>query len=87
MIVLKDLMAKSITYQNNFYGQPIDSDIKWHEEIRKQATGESEDYTAGCLLDYEYIKNRYRIIAVDLRRQKELGANAKEIQQREFVSN
>ena len=87
MIVLKDLMAKSITYQNNFYDQPIDSDIKWHEEIRKQATDQSEDYTAGCLLDYEYIKNRYRIIAVDLRRQKELGANAKEIQQREFVSN
>ena len=35
MIVLKDLMAKSIIYQNNFYDQPIDFDIRWHEEIRK----------------------------------------------------
>ena len=40
-------------------------------EIRKLTTGQGEDYTAGCLLDYGYIKNRYRLIAVDLSRQKE----------------
>ena len=36
------------------------------------------------LLDYEYIKNHYRLIAVDLSRQKELGADLKPIQQIEF---
>ena len=36
----------------------------------KLMTGQSEDYTTGCLLDYEYVKNRYRLIAVDLSRQK-----------------
>ena len=32
--------------------------------------GQGEDYTAGCLLDYDYIKNHYRLIAVDLSSQK-----------------
>ena len=38
------------------YDQPIDSDIKRLEEIRKLPTGKGEDYTTKCLLDYEYIK-------------------------------
>ena len=37
-----------------------------------------------CLLDYEYIKNRYRLIAVNLSLQEELNANLKAIQQIEF---
>ena len=37
------------------------------------------------LLDYEYIKNHYRFIAIDLSRQKELDADPKAIQQVEFV--
>ena len=50
----------------NFYDQPIDSNIKSYEEIRKLTTGQGEDCTTGYLLDYEYIKNHYRLIAVDL---------------------
>ena len=38
-------------------------------------------YTNGCLLDYDYIKNYYRLIAFDLSRQKELDADPKVIQQ------
>ena len=52
-------------------GQPIDSDIKKYKEIRKLTIGQREDYTTGCLLDYEYIKNNYKLIAVHLSRQKE----------------
>ena len=37
------------------------------------------------MLDYEYIKNHYRLIAVDLRRQKELNDDPNAIQQIEFV--
>ena len=54
----------------NFCDWAIDSDIKRYEEIRKLITGQVEDYTTGCLLDYDYIKNHYRLIAVDLSRQK-----------------
>ena len=68
-----------------FCDQPIDFDIKRYEEIKKLTTGQGEDYTTGCLLDYEYIKNNYRLIAVDLSRQKELDADPKAIQQIEFV--
>ena len=69
----------------NFYDQPIDSDIKLYEEIRKLSTGQGEDYTTGYLLDYEYVKKNYRLIAVDLSRQKELDADPKAIQQIELV--
>ena len=37
------------------------------------------------MLDYEYIKNRYKLIAIDLSRQKESDAGPKAIQQIEFV--
>ena len=52
----------------NFYDQAIDSVIKWYEKIRKLLTGQGEDYTTGFLLDYNYIKNHYRLINVDLSR-------------------
>ena len=54
----------------NFHDQPIDSDIKQYEEIRKLTAGQGEYYTTGCLLDLDYIKNYCRLIAVDLSRQK-----------------
>ena len=49
-----------IINRKNFYDQAIDSDIKRCEEIRESTTGQEEDYTTGCLLDYDYIKNHYR---------------------------
>ena len=51
---------KMIINGKNFYDEPIDSDIKRYEEIIKITTGQGEDYTNGCLLEYEYIKNHYR---------------------------
>ena len=45
------------------HDQPIDSDIKLYEEIRKLITGQGKGYTAGCLLYYEYIKNCCKLIA------------------------
>ena len=72
-------------YGKNFYGQAIGSNIKRYGEIRKLTTGQGENYTTGCLLDYDYIKNCYRLKAVDLNKQKELDADPKAIQQIEFV--
>ena len=40
----------------------------------KKTTGQGEDYTKGCLLNYDYSKNNYKLIAVNLSRQKELEA-------------
>ena len=38
------------------------------------------DYTTGCLLDYNYLKNYYKMIAIDLRKQQVLDGNPKRIQ-------
>ena len=65
--------------------QAIDSSIKRYEEIRKLTTGQGGDYTTGCLLDYDYIKNYYRLVAADLSRQKDLDADPKAIEQIEFI--
>ena len=43
-----------------------------------------DDYTTRCLLDYQYFKNNYQLIAVDLSKQKELDADPRAIQQIEF---
>ena len=69
----------------SFYDQPITFAIKLYEEIRKITTRQGEDYTTGCLLDYDYIKKRYRLIVIDFSRQKELDADPKAIQHIEFV--
>ena len=50
----------------NFYDQQISDKIRKYDELRKVTTGKGEDYTAGCLLDYEYFKNHYNIIACDI---------------------
>ena len=54
----------------NFYDQPINDIIKQYDEVRKVSTGYGDDYTTGCLLDYVYFKDNYRLIAVDLSKKK-----------------
>ena len=54
----------------NFYDQPINDLIIQFDEIRKLSTGQSSDYTTGCFLDYAYFKDNYRLISVDLSKQK-----------------
>ena len=46
--------------------------------------GKGEDYTTGSLLDYDCFKKHYKLIAVDLSKQKELDADPRAIQQIEF---
>ena len=68
MVIIKNYDV--ITNEDNFYDQTIDSDIKRYKEIRKLTTVQSKDYTKGCLLDYDCIKNHYTLKTVDLNRQK-----------------
>ena len=58
--------------------------IKQYDEIRKTVTGQGDDYITGCLLDYQYFKDHYQLIAVDLSKQKKLDANSRATQQIEF---
>ena len=36
----------------NFFDQPIKNDLKTYDNIRKIATGQGDDYTTGCLVNY-----------------------------------
>ena len=71
----------------NFFDQPINSMNKTYENIRKIATGKGDDYTTGCLLDYSYFKNHYKMIAIDLSKQQALDADPRAIQQINFTAN
>ena len=44
--------------------------------------GKGEDYTTGSLLDFNYFKKHYKLVAVDLSKQKELDADPRAIQQK-----
>ena len=63
----------------NFYDQPMNDLVKQYGKIRKTTTGQRKDYTTGCLLDYQYLKDYYQLIAVDLSKQKELDADSRAI--------
>ena len=52
---------------------------KRYREVKNLTIGLDEDCSTGCLLYYEYAKNHYKLIAVNLSRQKELEADPKVI--------
>ena len=68
----------------NFYDQPINGMINQYDEVRKVSIGYGDDYTTGCFLDYVYFKDCYKLIAVDLSKQKALDADPRAIQQKVF---
>ena len=69
----------------NFYDQPINDSIRKYDEIRKIATRKGDNCATGCLLDYDYFKKNYQLIAVDLSKQRELDADPRAIQQTELI--
>ena len=71
----------------NVFDQPINSNLKTYENIRKVATGQGDDYRTGCLLDYSYFKENYRIIVIDLSKQQVLDVDPRAIQQINFTAN
>ena len=65
----------------NFYDQPINDSIKQYDEIRKISTGQGDDYTTGCLLDFAYFEKNCRSITADLSKEKALDTDSRTIQQ------
>ena len=64
----------------NFFDQPVKNDKAKHENIRKIAIGQGDDYTTDCLLDYSYLKKYYKMIAINLSKQQALDADPRAIQ-------
>ena len=72
---------------NNFFDQPIRNDKIIYKNIRKIGTCQGDDYTTGCLLEYAYFKNYYKMIAIDLREQQALDVDPGAIEQINFTRN
>ena len=79
-VEIKDYNVK--TDSRNFFDQPINDDIKTYEN-----TGQRDDYTTGCLSDYPYFKENYKMIAIDLNKQQVLDADPRAIQLINFTAN
>ena len=63
----------------NYFDQSVTHKWTTYDNIRKTATGQEDEYTSGCLLDYNYFKNCYKMIAIDLSKQQALNADRKAI--------
>ena len=63
-----------IIHGRNIYDNPIESDIEKYRKLKKVMIGKGEDY----------FKKHYKLVAVDLSKQKELDADPRAIQQIQF---
>ena len=71
-----------------FFDQTIKNNLIAYYSIQKIATGQGHDYITGCLLDYNYFKDGYKIIAIDLSKQQAaLDADPNAIQEINFTGN
>ena len=71
----------------NCFDQPVKNDKITYESIRQIATGQRDDYTTGCFLDYAYFKNYYKMIAIDFSKEQALDADPRAIQQINYTAN
>ena len=71
----------------DFFDQPVKSNLRPYDNIQRIAIGQGDDYTTACLLDYNYFNNYYKMIAIDLREQQALDADLKAIQKINFTGN
>ena len=86
MVVGSSPVAVTINGEN-FFDQPIKNKKITYDNIRKIAAGYGGDYTTGCLSDYPYFIETYKMISIDLSKQKVLDFDPKAIQQINFTGN
>ena len=71
----------------NFFHQLVRNNLITYCNIKKIPAGQGDDQINGCLLDFNYFNNYYKIISVDLSEQQALDADPKAIQQINFTAN
>ena len=69
------------------FDQPAKNDLRTYDNIRKSANGQEDEFTTGCLLDYPYLREHYKMIAIYLNKQQVLDAAPKAMQQINFTGN
>ena len=66
-----------------FFDLPIKTEEEAYEKIND--ISRNNEYTTCNLLDYDYFKKHYKLIAIDLRKQQVLQENEDVIQQINFI--
>ena len=66
-----------------FFDLPIKTEEEAYEKIID--ISKNDEYTTGNLLDYDYFRNYYKLIAIDLSKQQVLQENKDLIQQINFI--
>ena len=77
--------GKNFVIYQNVFDQLIKNNRATYENIRKIPAGQRDDHTTGCLLDYTYFREIYKMIAVDLNKQKAFYSDHKAIRQINFT--
>ena len=71
----------------NVFDQPVKNNFRTYDNIQKITIGQRDDYATGCLLNYNYFNEYYKMIAIDLSKQPALDADPKAIQEINFTGN
>ena len=62
-------------HEQNLFDQSAKTAIRTNQNIKKIAAGRGDDHTTGCLLDYPYFKENYKLIAIDITKEQALDAD------------
>ena len=71
----------------NLFDHPVEYDLRINDGIPKITAAQGDDYIIGCLVDYPYFKEHYKMIAIGLSKQQVLDSDPKAIQQINFTGN
>ena len=80
-VMVKDYNV--IIHKLAFFDLPIKTEEEAYEKIID--ISRNNEYTTGNLLDYDYVKKYYKLIAIDLSKQQVLQENEDLIQQINFI--
>ena len=81
---LRILLDASIQGVKRLFVLAFDNINNDDKKVERDSHKKLEDYTTGCLLDYQCFKDHYQLIAVDISKQKKLDADPRTIKQTEF---
>ena len=73
--------------EKHFFDQPVKIYVVTYVNIQKIATGQGDDWTTCCLLDYNFFENYNKMIAIDLHKHQALHVDPKAIWQINFITN
>ena len=85
--LLKYNITISWSIEEVFFDQIVKNNLRTHDNIKKTATGQGDNYPTRCLLDYLYFKEYHKLISIDLSKQQKLDAVPKAIQKINFAGN